>query len=118
MITKKKQYVYCLSAGQYSDYQETWYVHEQKLNESKIKQLLSEHIDAAKQLAAEREQQRIDECEELFGQRKWPRGSTWMSPAEIAWEMAGFEPLVADFEKYCDYIPDQIRRWCGLEKDE
>jgi len=106
MITKKKQYVYCLSAGQYSDYQETWYVHERKLNESKIKQLLSEHIDAAKQLAAEREQQRIDECEE------------WMSPAEIAWEMAGFEPLVADFEKYCDYIPDQIRRWCGLEKDE
>lgn len=147
MISREKPYVYCLSAGEYSDYQEDWYVHERKMNESQIQDLLRVHVDEAKKIAAARDNEKWDECEKLFGERKWPYhggmrspkgtekqfrswqdkftsprwgGLTLMSVAEIVWNLAGFEPLEPDFRKHCEnshYIPDQMEKWAGVYGD-
>jgi hypothetical protein len=145
MITDDKRYVYRLSlwpftAGEYSDRRELWWVHSKNLSEQEIASVLREKIGEASEIAKCYEDAKWNEAERLFGERKWPynggmrspKGTeaqfiawrdkwepfSWpMSQYEIAWELAGFEPLQPDFQKDCDYISDQIRDWCLSEDD-
>jgi hypothetical protein len=111
-------YNYRLSGGCYSDFTEEWWTHDKQLTQQQFQAILADAYLIAKRRFAELENEKWDECERLFGVRRWPwqgkfiglrneskfeewRDKYMIRLPDLIMEVAGFTGLVPDLDVYC-----------------
>jgi hypothetical protein len=68
----KNKYFYCLKKACCAEGEELWFWSEKKYSEQELKQLLRKNWEAGVKEYRKAIEKMWDECEELFGMRKWP----------------------------------------------